>query len=266
MLHIKNNLWEVFQSKKQGDAILIEPSKFINNFLVRSLDKFGVVKGPETIISEIMNNPEKNIVHDLSVKGGDIFRRPMFGNVEAIFKTTKQNLAEEKTVFATPAIAALFIEWGIQNEEDLDFELIADVEFDEISKAYADEKLKDFNPLSLERLLKLFSIFYGKKITKKEVKALSDLQIKLLEAEKSESLDTINTSEVSDIVKNVSSENGSNFSSNNIFNKILEEIESVEKLKEFGYNLKKEGSFTVFFHKEETFEKTKEAFNKLIEG
>lgn len=234
MLHIKNNIWEVFQSKKLGDSIMIEPSCFVNNFLARSLDKFGVVKAPEKVIEDIMNNPEKNIVHDLWVKGGDIFRRPMFGNLNSIFEVTKQNLSEGKTVFATPAISALFIVWGIENKKDLDFDLLADPSVETISEAYAIETLKEFNPLSLERLLKLFSIFYGKKIQRFDIKALSEFQIKLLDLEKgTQSLETLNCEQIEIIINNVYQENINNFSSNNIFNKILEEIDSMKKITKF---------------------------------
>ena len=261
---------EAFEIKKPFDGVLIEPSAYINSFLVRSLDKFGVIKAPNELIDKIRENPEKNIgdreIKDIKSPLKSIFLRPDFNNTDGIFLSVANKIREGRSIYATNKGAAMFFEWIIQKEVDIDFNVNIDVE--EVSNAYAEIKNKDFKPLVLERLLKLFAIFYGKEF-KKDNRFISAVQLNLLDADKSKDISYIsetNFKDVSDIVKTVYKKHKNEFSSNNIFNKILEELKSINKLKEEGFEVEYINSVMVLKPTEISKKTSKEEFLKMLEG
>jgi len=162
----------------------------------------------------------------------------------------------------------LFVEWLIENKIDIDLNFNIQVDLDTLYSSYAEEKNRIFVPVATERLLKLFSIFYGKEV-KNDIKFLSAIQLNLLDAEKENDMSFIGNSNFDDVIQVVEevAENHKNeFSSNNIFNKLLEDLYSVKNLKKNGYIPDFVKGSLVLKPTEETLNKSKEYLKSILEG
>lgn len=272
MLTCVESPYRVFKNKMPEDGIIIEPSRFINNFIFKSINKFGVLKAPDNILSMINLFPERSLSVDLlkdyesPLKG--VFVRPNYDNMNELFMNAKKKLETSNEVFATPVATALFLEWLIKENIEININLNLQVELETIYNEYAKERNKIFVPIVTERLLKLFSIFYRGEI-KKETKFFSAIQLNLLDTEKKNDLSFIKKSNFKDIIKiieRIKEKHKGEFSSNNIFNKLLEDLHTVQDLKRKGYKKEIIKNSIVLEPIKESLEKSKEDFKAIIEG
>jgi len=240
-LTVHSDALTALKEKKGHDGILLEPSLLVNSFLVRSFDKFGVLKAPDRVKEMILLNPERNLFKSELRNINpivDIFLRPDHGNVKALFETTLNNIAEDKNIHTTPAAFGMFIQYCIDNELNIDFNVNVQVEMDKLYKNYTDTVCKRVSPIAVERLIKLFSLFYGKDF-KKDTRYISKIQKDLSEAEKTGNtniIKEINFDNFIGIVEGIMTEYCQGFSSNNIFNKLLEELYMLKKMQEEGFS------------------------------
>ncbi|MCK9372476.1 MAG: hypothetical protein M0P91_04705 [Sulfuricurvum sp.] len=263
MLYIRPSL-NYKSLKKEGKGSIALPSNLINNFLVRSLDKYGILSAPEELLEKIIQNPELTIY--TTSEYSSIYTRPLHGNLEQIFSSALNKLKNNEDVFATPEAAALFIEWYSKGEIDFLIEIdTKEVKFEELGEAFSKFHSKPFHPNDLEMLLKLFSLFYAKEIEQKDIDMISKVQIlleKLADKEKNK-LEELDFSRIKIIAQELDSKQ--TFGTNNIFNKILEEIEKVEALQHYDYEIDNFEELAVFHFKEETKEFFKNQFISFME-
>ncbi len=224
MLHILT-AQEAFQKNKhsQNGSILMEPSIFASNFLIRSFDKFGImdvdaellylIDTQQNIHNHSLSNQEQHFVRMVS--------RPIYGNTDRIFEKSLEELNNGNEVFSTPGAASLFLKWLKEEEIEFSFDINSSFTLENLAEEYSAIQNRDFYPVVLERLLKLWFIFYGKYISKEETKEIGIFQSEILKGNYSEEkVDKVY--ELVDKIKKQELEKAA-LPSNNIFNKIIEE-------------------------------------------
>ena len=249
---------------------LLEPSLFINNFLVKSLNKFGIVPSPKEILEMLEDNPHRNI--SMSHLGTNspiknIFSRPILDNTNGLFESVLKRNLEGEDFSATPIATSLFLEWLLKRGEVEEVSFNIEIELDELANAFANAKNREFSPLRLERLLKLFAIFYGKEF-QNQIKFLSAIQLNMIDADKGDLtfFDKSNFKDLEKLVKSIKKKYENKFSSNNIFNKILEELKTAQILQREGYIEEIIQGILVLKPQQHSIEKSKNYFLQLIEG
>jgi len=268
MLVVTSDSEQVLRQRGRNDGVLIEPSCYINNFLVRSLDKFGVVAGPHEVLEKIEKYPNANI--PLSQIPGPtlkrIFARPDFGNTESLFNATIEQLKSGDSVYTTPGAAGMLMKYIVDNEIETDFFFNLQVEIEEIHNSFAEKNNKPFIPIGFERLLKLFSIFYGREI-KNKIKFVSAVQLNMIDADKGDIsfIKRTNFKDLKDIVLSVYENHKEEFSSNNVFNKLLEDINNIMRYKK-DLVATYEGETLIILPSKELIEKDKQVMKQILEG
>ncbi len=250
---------------------LIEPSSFVNNFISKNLAKFGVFPTPASLLSLL----EEDFYRNISMSNIDsespllsILARPNYGNLEGLLENAKKRLEGGEDISATPKATALFLEWFLAKGEDSEISFNIEIEMDELAEAFAEAKNRSFVPYNLERLLKLFAIFYGKEVPK-QIKFLSAIQLNMLDANKKDDLtffDKSNFVDLIEVVESVKEKYVGKFSSNNLFNKVLEELNTAYQLQKEGYEEVRDNNILILKPLPSTLEESKEDFFKMIEG
>lgn len=222
-----------FLKKKNGGVLVSDPNQFVNNFFVHALNKYGIIPFNEGILK--MMEQQKNIhQHKLAemakpamVKAVSRHRRNNLTNLQSALEAIEAG----EDVICTPTGGVLFLEFLASKNlkvEDLGVEVDSELLLDEMIDIYNEIKNPDFYPEALERLLKLFSIFYNKKLEKNELNIIGKLQIELLHIK-----DEINLTSDLNLVKSIIQkikEKEEIVNNVNIFDKILEEIELLEDI------------------------------------
>lgn len=250
MLYIQSSI-NYAKLSKDGKFFISSPSNLVNNFLVRSFDKFGVLQVPDELLQKVLNNPESSI--PMQTNYSPIFSRPVYGNADYIFKQTLNKIKEGIDIYSDSQSASLFIEWYVtRNEESAFIEINTEVPFSEIGEAYSKALTTPFHPNELEMLLKLFSLFYAKEMSNREIKNLSKFQVFLekLADKEIDSLD-FDMTPVKENIQNISTQKNE-FGTNNIFNKILGEIQRIEMFQHYGYEIDKFEEFAIIMFRDET--------------
>lgn len=253
---------------KENKSFLALPSKLVNNFLVRSLDKFGIIEAPDKLIEMILNKPEASLKME---KGySSIYCRPVYNNSDYLFQIALDKMKAGEDIYSKPEAAAMFFEWYVLRNQDKDFEIKIDTEkvlFEDLAKAYSKASTKSFHPNDLEMLLKLFSLFYAKELNQKEIENISKMQTDLekMADKKVDKLEYLRIIYVKPIIERIAEINTS-FGTNNIFNKILEEINKIESLLHFGYEIDNYGEYSIFKHTWETKNLLRKDFIEFMEA
>lgn len=242
MLKIYSTDKETFQAKSAsndaGAVLIADPSQFISNFFLSSLDKFSIIPVPQEAKKIIS---DKNI-HKYKVE--EFFKpalinsitRQRYNNLERIFEKGLLALENCQNVYATPNGAVLFIEW-LYNKKIKVEKCENDLLIDEMIETYNKIKNESFYPIALERLLKLFMLFYNKQLNKDSVFKISNFQKKLIDIENSEKeigIELLNndllieTQEIKEIIITLQEKDTNEIPSINIYNKCIEELISLE--------------------------------------
>jgi len=231
--------------RRAGTATLVDdPADYVANFFMESMHKFSVIPVPlNKELLRIPNIRKSKVKEDYKEALIAALTRPRLGNLDKLFTRALANLEEGKDVFATPRGGILFIDWAIKNNYFEKFEIDTLLSLDEMGEINNQIQNKSFYPIATERLLKLFMLFYSKYLTEEEIISVSKFQNQLIYLDRQETqeqmaygLDCIrkkNIEVIEGVLKKVKSEvmtkNGHMLPSINIFNKIEEEIGSLQK-------------------------------------
>lgn len=267
MFFIYNETPEVLENWHPQEGLLLLPSESVFSFLVKNLDKFGVVKANKEIL-EMIDNPRIKNISIEKVKSflssehlADVYSKPNKGQLDKLFIKTVENISEARDIYCTPEAFALFIEWSNNNNFEFDEEVVYEGDYENIVNAYASQKSKSITPMSLERIIKLFSMFYGKKMEKKDIQILSKFQYFLIDGNTSEIFKNIE--KVKKIVENNYEEFGKDLNSCNIFNKILDLLEIMEDLSQDEY-IEEKDMFLVLKPSKKRKMIHKESFKRIL--
>ena len=267
MFYIYNSTPEVLENWKKEDGLLLLPSESVFTFLVNSLDKFGVLKTENSIKELIDNKHIKNISID-KVKNvlnqeemSDVFSKPNKGQLDHLFYKTVENIGEARDIYCTTDSFALFIYWCSQGNYNFDEEIYFEGDIEAIFNAFANQMNKSISLKSLERLLKLFSMFYGKKIDRRKNKDISKFQYLLLSDNNEETIFK-KAKYIKRIIEDLHKKEKENLSSCNIFNKVIEMLDTLIQLEQ---NYSKGGKeFIILFPKDEVKERSKTQFKNIL--
>ena len=237
MIYIAENAQEAFARKsKNKDAVLVgDPTTFVSNFLLGNLNKFGIIPFHQEIINlmEFQKNIHVHKIHEL-IKAPLLraITRHRKNNVENILNDALVALKNGQDVITTPEGGVLLLECMNDkghSADSLSINIETNVMVSELMEIYNNMKNPSFYPIALERLLKLFSLFYNKNLETDEKKLIGKLQVELLNLKEQ----PISVS-LEDIKKILSSQKeiASNIQNVNIFDKIEEEIEILESMLE----------------------------------
>jgi hypothetical protein len=223
-----------------------EPAYFINSFITLSLNRFGVVSFPQALIdSKIWKSiedkkwvPIEKIGEFFPSEGEKILytnlmAAPLYDNVAAIINKGINTLNRGEDLFMSEGMFVYFYEHLFRNNMPLPETEVIINDFESAYDSYVSLKNPSVSVLALERLIKLFAIFYGKK----EIKALgaekdiTKVQLHLLNIARGNKsyLRTLNLQPLIDTVLAVRGKYEEKFSSNNIFNKILELATAIDR-------------------------------------
>lgn len=267
MFFIYDETPEVLKNWNPEEGLLLLPSESVFSFMVKNLDKMGVVKANQEII-DMIENPRIKSISIEKIKSylssdhlTDIYSKPNKGQLDKLFLKTLDNISEGRDIYTTPEAFALFMEWCNKNYPDFDEEVFYEGDVDNIFTAYANQKSKSITLMSLERILKLFSMFYGKKMDKKDIKHLSKFQYDLIDGNTEEIFKSLST--IKNIVINIYEKHGKELNSCNIFNKILDLLDVLEDLSKDEY-LKEKDVFLVLKPSEKRKEFHKTFFKNML--
>lgn len=234
-IYISENAQEAFAKKtKNKDAVLLgDPVTFVSNFLLGNLNKFGIIPFHQEIINlmEYQKNIHVHKIHEL-IKTPLLraITRHRKNNVEGILNDALIALQNGGDVITTPEGGVLLMEYLSDrghSAESLSIDIETNLLVSEMMEMYNNIKHPSFYPIALERLLKLFSLFFNKNLKSEEKKLIGKFQIELLNL-KEEPI----TVSLGDIKKIVASQKeiATNVQNVNIFDKIEEEIEILESI------------------------------------
>lgn len=236
---------DAFSAKaKNREAVLLgDPKTFISNFLLGSLQKFGVVPFHKDILS-LMENQKNLHIHKVQelVKPALLraTTRHRRNNMDILLSDALIALKEDgRDVITTPEGGILFLEFLKEKSETistLGVEIESDLMHNDMMDIFNDIKNPSFYPIALERALKLFSIFYGKKMEKEKIALIGKFQLELLSEDFTL---TVNLEDIKDIIKEQKA-NAINVQSVNIFDKIIEEIDILKEVLSKEYEIIKD--------------------------
>jgi len=221
MLHILSAHDAFHKAKINKGSILMEPSLFSSNFFIRSADKFGIYDVPAEILHLADNQAN---IHHHALQGLEPYfvqmvARPIFNNKEKIFEKAAETLAHDEDLYATPGGASLFLKWIKESGQEIELNISSEFTLEDLSSEYSNLQNRDSIPYALERLIKIWFFFYGKKVSKQHTRLAGFLQEKILQ-KKYLNLE-IEAEKLYDVVKNIRDNETNPLPSNNIFNKLL---------------------------------------------
>lgn len=224
MLHILSAQDAFHKAKVNNGSILMEPSLFSSNFFIRSADKFGIYDVPAEILHLADNQAN---IHHHALNGLDPYfvemvARPIFNNKEKIFEKAINTLQNDGDLYATPGGASLFLKWLKESCQEVELNISSEFTLEDLSLEYAKLENRDSIPYALERLIKIWFFFYGKKVSRQDTRLAGFLQENIIQ-KKYENLE-IEADKFYSIVKKTRDNETNQLPSNNIFNKLLEEL------------------------------------------
>jgi hypothetical protein len=228
----------------------------------------GIVTANPKVLNLVNNVKNKNIsiekIKDLlSYKElSDIYSKPNKGQLDKLFLKTLDNISEGRDIYCTISSFTLFLEWAVINYPQFDEEIFYEGDIENIFEAYSAEKSKSITLRSLERTLKLFSMFYGKELKKTEVKEISIFQYNLIDGNIEEVFNQ--GKKIKKIVEEKKREKENSISTVNIFNKILEFLDILESLSTDDYKREEKNSFIILSPSDKRKQEYKEEFKKML--
>ena len=234
MIYIYDTTEEVLTNWTSGEGLLLMPNKSVSQFIVKNLDKYGILRAKDEVL-KLVNSKKKNIsisqIKEYFTDEAylDIYSKPNRGQTEQLFNKTVENISEGRDIYCSTDAFVLFIEWAKDSYPDFDEEIYYEGKPDDIINSYGNTKIRPITLNNLDRLIKLFCLFYGKSIPKEDIYLISDFQKKAI------SLDMTffnDLRKVISIVENKYDEHKETLPSNNIFNKILEMLENLELIED----------------------------------
>jgi len=265
MIYIYDTTEEVLLNWTSGDGLLLMPNKSVSQFIVKNLDKYGILIAKEEVI-KLINSKKKNIsisqIEEFfsNKEYLDIYSKPNRGQTQQLFSKTVENINEGRDIYCSIDAFVLFIEWAKENYPEFDQEIYYEGEPENIIQTYGYTKVKSITLNNLDRLLKLFCLFYGKEITKKNIFLISDFQKKLISLNFS-FYDKLE--EVKEIIENKHQENMESLPTNNIFNKILEMLENLELIQN-NFSINEDLKLKVLIPSDNLIEKYNEDFKNML--
>lgn len=265
MIYIYRDTQEVLLNWTSNDGLLLMPNKSVSSFIVKSLDKYGILRAKEEVM-KLINSNKKNIsisqIEEYFTDNAylDIYSKPNRGQLEQLFNKTVTNISEGRDIYCSIDGFVLFIEWAKDNYSEFDQKIYYDGNPEDIFNGYGETKIKPITLNNLDKLIKLFCLFYGKSIPKEDIYLISDFQNKITE------LDLIFFEELSQVIQIITTkyeEHKEELPSNNIFNKILEMLENLELIKD-NFSIKEDVKLKVLVPSKEIKEKYSTDFKELL--
>lgn len=265
MIYIYGDTMEVLSNwTAEKDGLLLLPNKSVSSFIVKSLDKYGILRAKEEVLNLVEKKKNVSIsqIEDVFADKHylDIYSKPNRGQTELLFKKTVENISEGRDIYCSIDAFVLFMEWAKDNYSEMDQEIYYEGSPEDIISSYGDVKLKPITLNNLDKLLKLFCLFYGKSIPKEDIFLISEFQYKLIEMNFKFFNDL---DEVISIVDNKFSEHKETLPANNIFNKILEMLENL-KMIENDYYTDENISLKVLFPTKEIIDRYSKEFENML--
>jgi len=266
MILIYDDKEEVFENWYHGEGLLLLPDQSISPFIVKNLHKYSILKADDRIL-RMIDSDKKNIsineLDDLFKEEAyfDIYTKPNRGQLDQLFKKTVDNITQNIDVYCTIDAFVLFIEWAKDNYKEFEEEVYYSGDNENIINGYGKAKVKQITLNNLDKLLKLFCLFYGRTIPSRDIQFISNFQRKL------SSLDLTFFKELHETIKIVDKkfdESREKLPPNNIFNKILEMLENLERL-DNNFEVNKELKLNVLIPKKELMNQYSNDFRKMLE-
>lgn len=281
MLKIGLSNSDTFELRRRaaGQSTLVaDPADYVANFFMEAMHKFSVI--PIAFDAEVLNTPNirvKTLKDEYKEALIGALTRPRLGNTERLFARALSDLEEGRDVYATPSGGILFLNWAMETGNISKFEVDTDLSLDEMGDINNYIVNKAFYPIAVERLLKLFMLFYSKFLTEAEISDISKFQNQLLYLDRQKTEEEMqyafscikarSTELIFNVLEKVKKEvlakNNQVLPGINIFNKIGEEIGSLQRKMNSGENRFFREDFVKISGNEENSE---DFINKYIEA
>lgn len=230
---------EAYKSKaSKGGFLIKDEQNLLSKFLVNTCSKYGILPLRIEMQEGIMTKETISDYHNF-------FKAMLSKPVNVLDKLFEKSL-ELDVVHLTPLTGALFVEWAYDNKikvEDLD----ADLTSSDLAEEYNKYRNRTLYPLVIERLLKIFCLFYNKQCSKEDLDFVSAVQSELHYNNKSDTFtvseDTLN--KLKNLINKVyeSEQETNQLPDCNVFTKLLEEINlAIDKIS-FGFEVVDEDGF-----------------------
>lgn len=239
MKRIYESNGEAYKSKaSKGGFLIKDEQNLLSKFLVNTCSKYGILPLRIEMQEGIMTKETISDYHNF-------FKAMLSKPVNVLDKLFEKSI-ELDTVHFTPLTGALFIEWAYDNKIKVD-DLDADLTSSDLAEEYNKYRNRTLYPLVIERLLKIFCLFYNKQCSKEELDFVSAVQSELHYNNKSATFtvseDTL--SKLKDLINKVyeSEQEANQLPDCNVFTKLLEEINlAIDKIS-FGFTVVDEDGF-----------------------
>lgn len=236
---IADSLQDAIIMKQQGGILISNPANLVADFLAKQLFEDKQLVYSDKRIDK--NQPIRELTNDFKPAILKMISRPILNNTNSFLEKV---FNEDEQFICTPEGGVLLIEYASKNNLELkDIEIEA--ELSQLCDIYSDLKNPTFYPIAMERLFKLFCIFYNKKLTADENSNIALFQKVLIILDKKNNLENLKEELISpkqeiitliekmiDIVNRIESIDPLQTTCN-IFNKIQEELNSFKQKLEF---------------------------------
>lgn len=186
---------DTFESmRRAGNGRLVsDPAEYIAKFFMHSMHKYSVIRNvankdrlmdydhkKEIYKERFKEDFREDFNEDLKESMIKTITKPRLNNVNRLFEAAVKDLKKGNNVYATPKGGVLFINWAIENNINIE-ELNVDtlLSLDELADINNEIKNEAFYPIALERLFKLFMLFYSKHLEKEEIRKVGGFQNQL---------------------------------------------------------------------------------------
>ena len=217
-------------AKKDRKRLFIEPFFFLSSFIIQKWYRYLVMPIPKELYK--LSNQKRNVnVADVDKK---ILKSPLNALKKDMFSISKNIeyiLDKDSDIYVTPTSIIILL-WYLKEKKGISYDIGDEAYINKgIDMLFSNYLNDNFYPLALERLIKLYSMFYLKHDTSSKIKCIGAFQASL----RKHSFDNVQSlEEVTEIFKKEAEYLlAIGIPDSNIANKILEMLRKLENLLQF---------------------------------
>lgn len=188
---IADTLQEAIIMKQQGGILISNPANLVADFLAKQLFEDKQLVYSDKRIDK--NQPIRELKADFKPAILKMISKPILNNTNSFLEKV---FNEEEQFICTPEGGVLLIEYASKNGLEL-IDMEIEAELTHLCDIYSELKNPIFYPIAMERLFKLFCIFYNKKLTTDENSNIALFQKVLTILDKQNNLEHLKTELIS---------------------------------------------------------------------